>query len=96
MVEIPVTGFIILNPWTSVYNLNPEIGLMQTIFLIIIVLHMRRTIQLLDIASPNEKLVLLHVINFGLWAIVFLMEMIFDFSMDSYCLELGLLNKDDP
>ena len=49
--------------------LSYEILLM--LFLVFVVLHMRRTIQKTEIAFPNEKLVSLHVINFAVWVPIY-------------------------
>ena len=41
------------------------------IALIFAVFHMRRTIRHTNFASPNDKLVVIHTLNFIVWAIIF-------------------------
>ena len=49
-------------------------ALIQTAALGFCVLHMRHTIQKTNFVRPNERLVMIHLINFTVWEVLFITD----------------------
>ena len=73
MAVLIIVGVVVVNKYNYSHSLflSTMLDIILGIALIFAVFHMRKTIKSTKFAIPNDKLVVIHLTNFNVWALIY-------------------------